>query len=74
MPSPPRDPAAPDEAIELRSLADVQARPDGRIGATLVLSYPNLSERRSVLLLVLVRAEVHWLIDDIVGELGFSVP
>ena len=66
-------PPAPGERVRLRALTDVQVLDDGRVGATVVLCYPGIGlEKR--FFFAFVRQDGRWRIDDIVGEITFSVP
>jgi hypothetical protein len=66
-------PAGADELVELRTLTDVHLLADGRVGATVALFYPGIGlEKR--FFFVFLRQDGRWRIDDVVGEITFSVP
>jgi hypothetical protein len=66
-------PAGPGEFVEIRSISDVVRLGDGRIGATVVLYYPGIGMGKRFFF-VIVEIDARWRIDEIVGEISFSLP
>ncbi|MGI8476397.1 MAG: hypothetical protein ACR2OO_08525 [Thermomicrobiales bacterium] len=52
---------------------DVRIFPDGRAGATLSLHYPGIPVPKHFFM-TFVAVDGRWLIDDVLGEISFSVP
>jgi hypothetical protein len=54
-------------------IRDVRVLPDGRIGATVTISYASIPMPKTFFF-TFARAGDGWAIDDILGEISFSVP
>lgn len=66
-------PADPDERVKILDLADVRVLPDGRVAANVVLEYAVIPMPKRFLM-TFVETPDGWRIDDILGEISFSVP
>jgi hypothetical protein len=66
-------PAAADERVRVLEIDAIRSLPDGRIAATVVLEYAVIPMPKRFLM-VFTEAAGGWAIDDILGEISFSVP
>jgi len=66
-------PADPDERVKILDVADVRVLPDGRVAANVVLEYAGIPMPKRFLM-TFVETPDGWRIDDILGEISFSVP
>jgi len=54
-------------------ISDIRLLPDGRLGATVTISYPTIPMPKRFFF-YFVRHENGLLIDSVLGEISFSVP
>ena len=68
--------SAPEDRSVLRAVEGERLLEGGRVGATVVIAYPTLPERvrEKRFFFVFVADGGRWLIDDVLGEISFSVP
>ncbi|MFM9106520.1 MAG: hypothetical protein ACKOWF_07455, partial [Chloroflexota bacterium] len=66
-------PADADERVKILAIEHIRVLPDGRIGATVILEYAVIPMPKRFLM-VFVEQDGAWAIDDILGEISFSVP
>ena len=68
--------SAVEDRSELREVSGVRVLEGGRVGAVVVISYPTLPEsvREKRFFFVFVDEGGRWLVDDVIGEISFSVP
>lgn len=66
-------PAAPDEQTAIVSIARVLLLPDGFVAGTVTLRYARVPMPKE-LIFTTVLIDDEWRIDDVLGELSFSLP
>lgn len=66
-------PAAPPERAAILSIRDVRLLPADTVGATVTIEY-DVVPLPKTFFFAFVRVGDRWLIDDIIGEISFSVP
>ena len=66
-------PAEADERVQILDIADQRRLPDGRLAANVVLRYQVIPMPKRFLM-TFVETPEGWRIDDILGEISFSVP
>lgn len=66
-------PAAAAERVKILAIENVRVLPDGRVAATVILEYAVIPMPKRFLM-VFVERDGAWAIDDILGEISFSVP
>lgn len=66
-------PGAPADRAAILSITDVRVVAPGRVGATVTIAYAVIPMPKTFFF-TFVQVEERWLIDDILGEISFSVP
>lgn len=66
-------PNGEDQPTAILGIRDVRRLPDGRVGATVTITYASIPMPKTFFV-TFVRTEDGWAIDDILGEISFSVP
>jgi hypothetical protein len=66
-------PNDPGERSAILGIRDARVLPDGRVGATVVIAYPSIPMPKTFFF-TFADEGVRWAIDDILGEISFSVP
>ena len=67
-------PATDDERVKIIDITTIRVLPDGRVGATVVLEYAVIPMPKRFLMVFEQEPDGAWVIDDILGEISFSVP
>jgi hypothetical protein len=67
------EPAPVDKRVQILAIENPRLLPDGRSGMTVTLRYARVPMPKR-LFFVFVQEGGRWLIDDIIGEISFSVP
>ncbi len=68
-------PADADERVKILAIENIRVLTDGRIGATVILEYAVIPmPKRFLMVFSGTGPESAWVIDDILGEISFSVP
>jgi hypothetical protein len=67
-------PAKDDERVKIIDITNIRVLPDGRVGATVVLEYAVIPMPKRFLMVFQQETDGTWVIDDILGEISFSVP
>lgn len=66
-------PNPPDERSAIVEVAGVRLLPDGRVGATVTIAYQSIPMPKTFFFTFVEEGD-RWAIDDILGEVSFSVP
>lgn len=67
------EPAPPDQRTAILAIQDVRVFDDGTAGATVTIRYARVPMPKTFFF-TFARVDDRWLIDDILGEISFSVP